>query len=88
MQCSALHADLYRKNIVEDPSCQHCGGSESAYHLFFIFPTYVATRSYLPDNLHEYSLKDLLYGTEHGTGHENETSFSKVQIFLHEVWKI
>ena len=23
MQCSALHADLYRKNIVESPSCQH-----------------------------------------------------------------
>ena len=25
MQCSALHADLYRKNIVESPSCKHCG---------------------------------------------------------------
>ena len=23
MQCSALNADLYRKNIVESPSCQH-----------------------------------------------------------------
>ena len=28
MQCPALHADLYRKNIVESPSCQHCGGFE------------------------------------------------------------
>ena len=26
MQCSALHADFYCKNIVESPSCQHCGG--------------------------------------------------------------
>ena len=82
MQCSALHADLYRKNIVESPSCQHCGGFESAYHLFFICPAYAATRSYLPDNLHEYSLKDLLYGTEHGTVHENETLFLKIQDFL------
>ena len=38
MQCSALHADLYRKSIVESPSCQHCGGFESAYHIFFICP--------------------------------------------------
>ena len=43
MQCSFLHADLYRKNIVESPSCQHCGGFESAYHLFFICPAYAAT---------------------------------------------
>ena len=71
MQCSALHADLYRKNIVESPSCQHCGGFESAYHLFFICPAYAATRSYL-----------LLYGTEHGTVHENETLFLKIQDLL------
>ena len=45
MQCSALHADLYCKNIVESPYCQHCGGFESAYHLFFICPTYASTRS-------------------------------------------
>ena len=82
MQCSALHADLYRKNIVESPSFQHCGGCKSAYHLFFICPAYAATRSYLPDNLHEYSLKDLLYGTEHGTVHENETLLLKLQDFL------
>ena len=82
MQCSALNADLYYKNRVESSSCQHCGGFESAYHLFFICPAYAATRSYLPDNLHEYSLKDLFYGTEHGTVHENETLFLKIQDFL------
>ena len=81
MQCSALNADLYRKNIVESPSCQHCGGFESAYHIFFTCPLYAATRRYLRANLHEYSLKDLLYGTEHGTSHENEILFLKVQDF-------
>ena len=55
MQCSALNADLYRKNIVESPSCQHYGGFESAYHIFFTCPLYAATRKYLPANLHEYS---------------------------------
>ena len=61
------------KNIVVRPSCQHCGDFESAYHLFFICPAYAAARNYLPDNLHEYSFKDLLYGSEHGSGHEKET---------------
>ena len=69
------------KNVVESSSCQHCGGFESAYNLFFICTAYVATRSDLPDYLHEYSLKDLLYGTHHGIGHENETLFLKVQDF-------
>ena len=82
MQCSALNADLYRKNIVESPSCQHCGGFESAYHIFFTCPLYAATGRHLPANLHEYSLNDLLYGTENGTSHENETLFLKVQDFL------
>ena len=82
MQCSAFHADLYCKNIVESPSCQHCGGFESAYHLFFSCPAYAATQSYLPGNLHEYSLNDILYGTEHGAVYENETLFLKTQDFL------
>ena len=29
----------------------------------------------LQEDLHKYSLKDLLYGTENGTSHENETLF-------------
>ena len=30
----------------------------------------------------KYSLKDLLFSTENGTSHENETLFLKVQDFL------
>ena len=41
-----------------------------------------ATKSYPPDNLHEYSLYTLLYGTEHGTCHENTTLLLKIQNFL------
>ena len=71
------------QNIVESPSCHHCGGFERAYHLFFICPANAASRSYLPDYLRLYSLKDLLYGTEHGTGHANGTLF-----LLSKVWNI
>ena len=38
MQCSVLNADLYCKNMVESPSCQHCGGFESAYHISLHVP--------------------------------------------------
>ena len=85
MQCSALNADLYCKNIVESHSYQHCGGFESAYHIFFTCPLYAASRRYLPANLHEYSLKDFLYGLEIGTSHENETLLLKVHDFLTSV---
>ena len=78
IQCSALHAGLYHKNKVESTSCYPYGGFRSAYHIFFYFPTYAATKSYLPDNLHEYSLYTLLYGTEHGTCHENTTLLLKI----------
>ena len=61
--------------------CQHCGGFESVHYLFFICRAYASSRGYLCDNLHEYSLKDLLYGTEHGTVHENKTLFLKIQDF-------
>ena len=37
MECSTLNADLYRKDIVNSPSCQ-CGSFENAQHLFFTCP--------------------------------------------------
>ena len=80
MQC--FTCSLVSQKYSRKPFLSALWRFESAYHLFFICPAYVATRSYLPDNIHEYSLKDLLYGTQHGTGHANETLFLKVQDFL------
>ena len=74
-ECDAV---LYMHTCIAKPSCQHC----VYITYFFICRAYAPTRGYLCDNLHEYSLKDLLYGTEHGTGHENKTLFLKIQDFL------
>ena len=67
------------RNKLKSPYYFHVGSRLGqilhARHILIICPAYAATRSYLPDNLHEYSLKDLLYVNEHGTVYENETLF-------------
>ena len=81
MECSALNADLYRKNIVNSPSCQ-CGGFENAQHLFFTCPLYAESRKNLSIRLDNYSINQLLYGIEDSTLQENTTLFIEVQNFL------
>ena len=44
MECSALNAHLYRKNIVPSPS-YICGGFESLYHFLFVCPKYTVARN-------------------------------------------
>ena len=82
LECSSLNAHLYRKNIVPEPTCQ-CGGFESSYHFFFICPIFVDARTrYLPANLNNLTIRDLLFGMENKTNHENEALFMKVQEFI------
>ena len=80
MECSALNADLYRKNIVNSPSCQ-CGGFENAQPPFFTCPLY-AERSNLSIRLDNYSINQLLYGIEDSTLQENTTLFVVVPKIL------
>ena len=81
MECSALHADSYRKNIVNSPSCQ-CGGFENAQHLFFTCPLYAESRRNLSIRLDNYSINQLLYGIEDSTLQENTILFLEVQNVL------
>ena len=82
MECRSLNSHLYRRNIVESPSCT-CGSFESPYHLLFVCPKCSETRNrYLPANLQSFSTRDLLYGKEKVTNIENESLFLKVQEFL------
>ena len=82
MECSSLNSHLYRRNIVESPSCT-CGSFESPYHFLFVCPKYGETRNrYLPANLQSFSTRDLLYGKENVINIENESLFLKVQEFL------
>ena len=82
MQCSSLNADLYRKNIVESPSCQ-CGSFESAHHFLTACPRFTAERrKYLLEPLRKYSVQELLFGKDKATDQENETLFSQVQEYI------
>ena len=70
-----------KKNKVPEPTCQ-CGGFESSYHFFFVCPIFVDARSrYLPANLNNLTTRDLLFGMENKTNHENEALFMQVQEF-------
>lgn len=82
MECSSLNSHLYRKNIVPSPSCL-CGGFDSAAHFFFTCPRYSIPRNrYLPNDLHNYTTHELLFGKENVPFHENKSLFLKVQDFI------
>ncbi|MCG7879157.1 MAG: reverse transcriptase domain-containing protein, partial [Candidatus Thiodiazotropha endolucinida] len=82
MGCSSLNSDLYRKNIVLSPSC-HCGEFESAKHFLFSCANYsVARERYLPRDLNNFTLSDLLFGKNNLSPHENQSLFLKVQEFI------
>ena len=82
LDCSSLNAHLYRKNIIDSPSCS-CGGFESAYHLFFTCPNYNCPRNAnLATDLHNYSTYNLLHGRGYSSELVNESLFLKVQEFI------
>lgn len=82
MGCSSLNSDLYRKNIVDSPSCS-CGNFESAFHFFFKCPNYTTIRNrYLPNDLHNLNIHQLLHGKTNATSSENEILFLQVQEFI------
>ena len=58
-----LNAVLYRKNIVNSPSCQ-CDGFENDKHLFSSCPLYADSRSNMLIHLENFSINQLLYGIE------------------------
>ena len=84
LECSSLNPHLYIKNIVPEPTCQ-CGGFKSSYHFFFVCPIFIDARSrYLPASLINLRTRDLSFGMENKTNHENEALFMQVQEFIVE----
>ena len=80
MGCSSLNSDLYRKNVVQSPSCSW-REFESAKHFLFTYVNYLAVREiYLPRDLHSYTIKDLLHGKNNLSLHEMLTL--QVQNFI------
>ena len=82
LECSSLNSDLYRKHIVPSPSFQ-CGGFESAAHFLLTCPIFMnARQSYLPGNLGNFTLKELLFGKQNATEQDNQSLFLQVQDFI------
>lgn len=83
--CSSLNYDLYRVNIINDPSCA-CGNQcENATHHFFECSLYTRQRDVLFRNVSQYgniSINILLYGTPYLSNMENQMIFQWVQTFI------
>ena len=60
MECSALNAHLYRKNIVLSPSCI-CNGFESPYHFLFVCLKYTVDRDMFLSNKVKYYYFDNIF---------------------------
>ena len=82
LECSSLNSDLFRKHIVPSPSCQ-CGGFESATHFFFTCPIFtIARQRYLPDNLENFTARELLFGKKTQQSKITNHSSCKFKILL------
>lgn len=82
--CSALHLDLFLKNIVDSPLCQ-CGSIEDAQHFFFHCSTYHVQRNQLINAVSMYkapSLELLLYGDVNLSQETNKNIFTHVHKFI------
>ena len=85
LRCSAssLNNDLFRANIINDPSC-HCGSDiEDVYHYFFVCPKYTLCRKNLFDNLNWLSENFVLDTKLLICGHLELSNEQNIQIFKH-----
>ena len=86
-KCSSLKYDLYRCNLVPDPSCDCGNPCENAYHYILECPLYIQQRITMLNNLshiHYINLELLLSGDETQPLEYNRTIFRAVQQFIEE----
>ena len=82
LNCSSLHYDLSRKNIIDHPYCS-CGDIETSNHFLTECANYAIQRQLYLSNLPcPMILNDLLFGSDRLTLRENCIIFSKVQEFI------
>ena len=85
-QCSSLGADLFRANIISDPSCA-CGCPlEDAIHYLLECPLYTNARMQLIMSITPYtviSIENLLFGSDNLTDENNLIVFRNVQKYIH-----
>ena len=85
-QCSSLGADLFRANIISNPSCA-CGCPlEDAIHYLLECPLYTNARMQLIMSITPYtviSIENLLFGSDNLTDENNLIVFRNVQKYIH-----
>ena len=85
-QCSSLGEDLFRANIVSDPSCAWGCPLEDAIHYLLECPLYTNARMQLIMSITPYtviSIKNLLFGSDNLTDENNLIVFRNVQKYIH-----
>lgn len=85
--CSALKYDLYRCNLVDNPSCECGNPCENSYHFFFECPLYVIQRNKLYQNLlmlSEINLNVIMYGSEGFSLDSNMHIFDSVHQYIRD----
>ncbi|CAG2257504.1 unnamed protein product [Mytilus edulis] len=84
-RCSHLKADLYRVNLVNDPSCE-CGCPlEDSIHFFLECPLYINFRNQLFKNIQhlaDISIEHILFGTDEITVEQNTILFRNVHSYI------
>ena len=85
-ECSSLGADLFRANIIIDPSCPCRCPLEDAIHYLLEFPLYTNARMQLIMRITPYtviSIENLLFGSDNLTDENNLIVFRNVKIYIH-----
>ena len=85
-QCSSLGADLFRTNIINDPSCPCECLLEDAIHYLLECPLYTNARMQLFMNITPYtviSIETLLFGSDNLTDETNLIVITNVQIYIY-----
>ena len=85
-QCSSLGTDLFRANIISDPSCAYGCPLEDAIHYLLEYPFYTNARMQLIMSITPYtviSIENLLFVSENLTDENNLIVFRNVQKYIH-----
>ena len=89
-QCSSLNYDLFRCNLVADPSCRCGSPCENSFHFFFECPLYTQKRNIMLNNLshiNTVTLDLLLSGDELKPLDQNIQIFQTVHKYIHDTMR-
>lgn len=83
-QCSQLHADLYRINVIDNPKCRCNAPLEDVIHYLLECPLYLNERVRLFSSINEndQNIEVLLFGNDDYDDKTNSKIFENVRIYI------